>query len=209
MTMMGKDKSIECFNPNFAVNLAAAVKDARDHGMAYVGVLSGCRPPGLGIGGFRDKFNSLHAYGLAADMHGIGSPGSRQTKEWHAIAARHGVACVYGPYNSAEWNHCQGTKVKVAPTALRKTITAKGPKDLNMMWATAKSIVLAVAAPVLTLADAARAEPAKVHVAKVHHKAKRSHVAKHHRVHRHRIARRHVKRRHVAQVQTDRWENWR
>lgn len=144
MTMLGKDKSIACLHPQFAVHLAEAVKDARENGLSGVGALSACRPPALGVGGFADKFNSLHAYGLAVDMHGIGSPGSSQAKLWHKIAARHDVACVYGPYNGAEWNHCQGTRVKVAPSYLRKTITAKGPIDLGVMWRVASALLVNV-----------------------------------------------------------------
>jgi hypothetical protein len=41
------------------------------------------RPPAFGVGGFSDKFNSLHTYGLAVDMRGIGRPGSRS-----AVVAR-------------------------------------------------------------------------------------------------------------------------
>ena len=31
-------------------------------------------PPAFGVGGFVDKFHSLHTYGLAVDMAGIGAP---------------------------------------------------------------------------------------------------------------------------------------
>lgn len=177
MSSLGKKKALECFHPQFALSLAAAVEDARAHGLPRAGVLSGCRPPSLGIGGFRDKFNSLHAYGLAADMNGIGAPGSSQTRLWQTIAARHGVACVYGPYNRAEWNHCQGTLAKIAPGYLRKTITARGPIDLDRMWAAAKSIVLAALHPIGAGVIAAKAS--LQHVA--HHV-----VAAAHR-HRHRV----------------------
>lgn len=188
MTMLGRDKSIGCFHPAFARNLAAAVADARTHGLPDAGVLSGCRPPALGVGGFADKFNSLHAYGLAADMHGIGSPGSETAKRWHRIAAQHGVACVYGPYNRAEWNHCQGTRTKVAPGFLRKTITAKGPSSLERMWSAAQGIVLA-AAGTLDPVKVASATPDSKPTVKV---AKR-HKAKAHRT---RMVRRHHHRRH-------------
>jgi hypothetical protein len=194
MAMLGKVKSLACFHRNFAINLAAAIRDARDHGMADVGVLSGCRPPALGIGGFRDKFNSMHAYGLAADMSGIGTPGSKQAKRWHAIAARHGVACVYGPSNRAEWNHCQGTLLKVAPARLRKTTTAKGPKDLDAMWQAAASIVLAVDRPIATRLPSAQVPRTKAK----RHKARRVRTAHRHKA-RHARAARHA--RHYRAVQ--------
>jgi hypothetical protein len=46
------------------------------------GVFSAYRPPAFGVGGFSDKFNSLHTYGLAVDMRGIGTPGSAEAELW-------------------------------------------------------------------------------------------------------------------------------
>lgn len=134
IAMLGKQKAFACFHPDFVKKLAGAIQEARSSGLPGAGVFSACRPPALGIGGFRDKFNSLHAYGLAADMAGIGGPGSADAKKWHAIAKRHGIACIYGPHNNAEWNHCQGTPLHVAPQALRRTITAEGPRDIEKTW---------------------------------------------------------------------------
>src|SRR4029078_5223386 len=88
-----------------------------------------------GIGGFSDKFNSLHAYGLAVDMHGIGRPGSAEARLWHEVAARYGVICPYGPYDKTEWIHCKPTALKkiLAETPLRETISADGPLSLQAM----------------------------------------------------------------------------
>lgn len=201
MTMLGKERSIGCFDPHFSVNLAASVKDAREHGFPSAGVLSGCRPPKLGIGGFKDKRNSLHAVGLAADMHGIGAPCSASAKRFHQIAAKHGVAGVYGPCNRAEWNHMQGTRIKMTTPALRATITKKGDiaPDLNALWRVTQRVALAVAQPITTLLSSVN-HPA------VKQKAKRVHVAKRHKVRKHRVVRRHkVRRRHIAQIKTEQW----
>ena len=62
-------------------------------------MFSAYRPPAFGIGAFSDKFNSLHSYGLAVDVHGIGRPGSPEAQLWHEIAARNGVICPYGPHD--------------------------------------------------------------------------------------------------------------
>ena len=59
--------------------------------------------PHFGVGGFADKFHSLHTYGLAVDLHGIGRPGSPEARRfWHGIAAKNGVVCPYGPRSRAE-----------------------------------------------------------------------------------------------------------
>ena len=86
----------------------------------------------------RDKYYSLHAYGLAVDMHGIGRPGSAEAQQWHEIAARHGIVCPYGYRNRAEWNHCQPTHLVAvkAENPLRDTIVASGPIDLERMFET-------------------------------------------------------------------------
>jgi hypothetical protein len=159
IVMLGREKSVECFHPQFAINLAAAIRDAREQGFQEVGVLSGCRPPRLGIGGFADKKNSLHGVGLAADIHGIGAPCSEQVKRFHAIAAARGVLGVYGPCNRAEWNHVQGTAIKMTTPELRDTFTAKGDiaPDLQHLWQVAKAVVLDPAKPLEPLAAAFQA----------------------------------------------------
>jgi hypothetical protein len=143
MTRQGPELAIERLHPEFAIRLADALREARESGLPYAGIFSAYRPPAFGIGGFSDKFNSLHAYGLAVDLAGIGGPGSSEAKHWHEIAARHGVVCPYGPHNSAEWNHCQPTSLKVVleNNPLRETITAAGPVSLEVMFEAGNSLV--------------------------------------------------------------------
>jgi hypothetical protein len=141
MSLQGSEKALSCLHPEFASNLAEAIRDARGKGLHEAGIFSACRPPRFGVGGFSDKFRSLHSYGLAVDMHGIGEAGSSRARQWHRIAAAHKVACPYGPDNGAEWNHCQGTATKVAPGFLRGLITSAGPKSLSALWAASEAIL--------------------------------------------------------------------
>ena len=134
MVRQGVPVAIGRLHPDFIVKLAAAVHLAREFGMTSAGVFSAYRPPAFGIGGFSDKFNSLHSYGLAADMTGIGGPGSRFAKLWQTIIRRVGLYLPYGPDNRAEFNHTQLVPTKMAPSFLRLTITAGEPKNLQRMW---------------------------------------------------------------------------
>jgi hypothetical protein len=138
MTRQGPDVAIERLHPEFAKRLAGAIRAAREAGLSEAGIFSAYRPPVFGVGGFGDKFYSLHAYGLAVDMHGIGRAGSAQAQQWHEIAARHGIVCPYGYRNRAEWNHCQPTHLMAvkAESPLRDTIVASGPIDLKRMFET-------------------------------------------------------------------------
>ena len=133
MTLQGPELAIGRLHPQFAVRLEHAIREARSAGLPFAAVFSAYRPPAFGVGGFSDKFNSLHTYGLAVDMRGIGSPGSSEAQLWHQIAARNGVVCPYGPRDRAEWNHCQPTSVKMilAANPLRETVTPTGPSDLE------------------------------------------------------------------------------
>jgi hypothetical protein len=144
-TMMeqGPELAIERLHPEFAVRLANAIREARDSGLPSAGIFSAYRPPAFGVGGFADKFNSLHSYGLAADLSGIGDPGSPEAQHWHEIAARNGVICPYGPNNKTEWNHCQPTALKIVGVhnPLRGTITADGPLSLEDMFEVGDSII--------------------------------------------------------------------
>ena len=137
MTRQGPELAIGRLHPEFVRRLAVAIHEARQAGLPNAGIFSAYRPPAFGVGGFSDKFNSLHTYGLAVDMTGIGGPGSGEAKQWHEIAARHGVACPYGFANHVEWNHCQPTRFKIimATNPLRQTVTADGPIDLKDMFA--------------------------------------------------------------------------
>jgi hypothetical protein len=136
MSRQGPQLAIARLHPEFAIRLAGALREARESGLPSAGVFSAYRPPAFGIGGFSDKFNSLHSYGLAVDLTGIGGPGSSDAQRWHAIAAKHGVICPYGADNRAEWNHCQPTSIKMvlAQSELRETITADGPVSLDAMF---------------------------------------------------------------------------
>ena len=134
MVRQGVPVAIGRLHPDFIVKLAAAVRLARQAGMTHTGVFSAYRPPAFGIGGFGDKFNSLHSYGLAVDMTGIGGPGSRFAKLWQNIVWRVGLYLPYGPNNRAEFNHTQLVPTRVAPSFLHHTITASEPKNLHTMW---------------------------------------------------------------------------
>jgi hypothetical protein len=138
MVRQGSDVAIGRLHPEFVMRLAAAIREARISGLSDAGVFSAYRPPAFGVGGFNNKFQSLHSYGLAVDMHGIGAAGSAQARLWTRIAAKHGVACPYGVNNRAEWNHCQPTRIKMVQSnsPLVKTIAAQGPiNPLNMFQA--------------------------------------------------------------------------
>jgi hypothetical protein len=136
MTRQGPERAIGRLHPEFVKRLAAVIKEARGAGLPFAGIFSAYRPPAFGVGGFVDKFHSLHTYGLAVDVTGIGAPGTPSALLWHEIAARHGVICPYGPHNPVEWNHCQPTWVKIilADNPLRETVTADGPISLEDMF---------------------------------------------------------------------------
>lgn len=142
MQIQGMEKSLGWLEPKFRENLAKAIYQARREGFNKIGVFSAYRQPNLGIGGFGNKFLSCHSYGLAADMSGIGGPGSKQAIRWHQIAKAHGVHGVYGPHHGVEWNHMQAVPQHVcgAYAGLRNTITGAGPKDPEKMWAAAKNL---------------------------------------------------------------------
>ena len=145
MTRQGPERAIERLHPEFVNRLAAAITEARAAGLSLAGIFSAYRPPAVGVGGFADKFHSLHTYGLAVDVTGIGGPGSPSSLLWHEIAARHGVICPYGPHNLLEWNHCQPTWVKIilAEDPLRETVTADGPISLEGMFEVGSSVIAA------------------------------------------------------------------
>ena len=145
MTRQGPERAIGRLHPEFVRRLAAAIADARVAGLRFAGIFSAYRPPAFGIGGFADKFHSLHTYGLAVDVTGIGAPGTASALLWHEIAARNGVICPYGPNNLLEWNHCQPTWVKIIlpDNPLRETVTADGPISLEGMFEVGHSLIAA------------------------------------------------------------------
>jgi hypothetical protein len=157
MTLQGPELAIGRLHPEFAVRLEHAIREARGAGLPFAAVFSAYRPPAFGVGGFSDKFNSLHTYGLAVDMRGIGSPGSPEAQLWHQIAARNGVVCPYGPRDRAEWNHCQPTSVKMilAANPLRETVTPTGPSDLESMFEAGDPMIVDMASAAQSLSKAA------------------------------------------------------
>jgi hypothetical protein len=163
MTLQGPELAIGRLHPEFAVRLEHAIREARSAGLPLAGVFSAYRPPAFGVGGFSDKFNSLHTYGLAVDMRGIGSPGSSEAQLWHEIAAKNGVVCPYGPRDRAEWNHCQPTSIKIilAENPLRDTVSSAGPFDLESMFEAGNAMIEAMAIAADSLS---RAAPAPVRI---------------------------------------------
>jgi hypothetical protein len=157
MTLQGPELAIGRLHPEFVVRLANAIREARGAGLPFAGAFSAYRPPAFGVGGFSDKFNSLHTYGLAVDMQGIGRPGSPEAQLWHEIAARNGVVCPYGPHDRAEWNHCQPTSVKMilAQNPLRETVSAAGPFDLASMFEAGNRVIESMASAAESLYRAA------------------------------------------------------
>jgi hypothetical protein len=147
MTLQGPAVAISRLHPEFAIRLESAIREARNAGLPFAGIFSAYRPPIFGVGGFSDKFNSLHTYGLAVDMRGIGRPGSPEAQLWHQIAAKNGVVCPYGPRDRVEWNHCQPTSIKIilADNPLRDTVNSQGPFDLETMFEVGSSIIEEVA----------------------------------------------------------------
>lgn len=134
MRRQGASLAVERLHPALIVRLAAAIKRARAAGLTEAGIFSAYRPPGFHIGGFKDKFKSLHAYGLAIDMTGIGHAGSASARLWKTIAEDAGLCVPYGAANHAEFNHTQLISAKAAPDRLQATIAATGPTDLRRMW---------------------------------------------------------------------------
>ena len=155
MTRQGPELAIGRLHPAFVVRLANAVRQARQAGLTSAGVYSAYRPPAFGVGGFADKFHSLHTYGLAVDMHGIGGPGTPEAQLWHDIAAKHGIVCPYGPHSPAEWNHCQPTRLKIilAANPLRETVSAEGPISLEGMFEVGNALIADAAIMVAAAAD--------------------------------------------------------
>jgi hypothetical protein len=157
MTLQGAELAIGRLHPKFAIRLEHAIREARSAGLPSAGVFSAYRPPAFGVGGFSDKFNSLHTYGLAVDMRGIGDPGSPEAQLWHQIAAKNGVVCPYGPRDHAEWNHCQPTSVKIisAQNPLRETVSSAGPFDLESMFEAGNPMIEDMASAADSLSRAA------------------------------------------------------
>jgi len=150
MMRQGPEIAIARLNPQFIARLASAIREARQSGLPCAGIFSAYRPPAFGVGGFLDKFKSLHAYGLAVDISGIGDPGSKEAKLWHDIAGRHGIICPYRFDSKTEWNHCQAvqTRMVLPDNPLRKTITGEGPLTLEEMFKVGNSVIASLSAAI-------------------------------------------------------------
>jgi hypothetical protein len=135
MARQGVEVAIGRLHPVMAVRVARSIEQARNEGIPAC-VYSAFRPPAFGVGGFSDKYNSAHAYGIAVDFGGIDRPGSKTARRFQEIAASNGLYSLYGSGDRAEWNHYQLIPVRrIAPNnPLRATITANGPKDEVAMW---------------------------------------------------------------------------
>src|SRR5262249_29831940 len=142
--------------------LANAIRDARESGLRLAGVFSAYRPPAFGIGGFSDKFNSLHSYGLAVDLAGIGEPRSPQTQRWPQDAPPRGREWPHGPPNRAGRNPGQPTSLKMilADSPLRDTITADGPVSLAAMFERGDAVIGSSGDPVKIVGKELPVEPA-------------------------------------------------
>jgi hypothetical protein len=138
MNRQGDGLAIGRLHPVFAVRLAACIQQARREGLPGACPFSTYRPPGFGVGGYSNRFNSMHAYGLAADIGGIGRPGSTQALIWWRVVHENGLYLPYGPFNRSEWNHTQLLHQKgrqfVASHAVLRTISRCGPINLMAMW---------------------------------------------------------------------------
>src|SRR5262245_49052816 len=133
MTAHGLETTLGNINPVFAQKLSAAIQQARAEGI-NAGVSSGYRDPAWGVGGLKDKYNSLHSYGLAVDISGIGWAGSKTAKRWEQIAEANGVYNPYGYKNYKEFNHYQVTPQKdvaflAAHPEMRQLLQSGGIKN--------------------------------------------------------------------------------
>jgi hypothetical protein len=173
MARQGVEVAIGRLHPVMAVRIARSIQQARNEGIPAC-VFSAFRPPAFGVGGFSDKYNSAHAYGIAVDFGGIDRPGSKPARRFQEIAASNGLYSLYGPGDRAEWNHYQLIPVRrvAANNPLRNTFTATGPKDEVAMWIKS-GVPLDKVEPV-----AFRAENAIISV-----RTKVSHRHSHHRQH--------------------------
>ena len=120
-------------HPDFAVGMANAIKQARAAGLP-VTLQSGFRTPGTTGSGYDSAGYSLHGYGAAMDVGGIGGAGSPQAQKWAQIAQSNGLSNPYGVGNPQEYNHWQLVpwKLESRPDIQAKLIAAKG--DGPTVW---------------------------------------------------------------------------
>lgn len=120
-------------HPDFAVNMANAVQQARSQGLP-VTVQSGYRTNDTTGSGYDASGLSMHGYGAAIDVGGIGGPGSPQAQQWAKIAASNGVYNPYGVNDPKEYNHWQLTPwtLESRPDVQQSIVNAHG--DIGKIW---------------------------------------------------------------------------
>ncbi len=141
MTQQHPEIAIGRLNPTYAIKLANAIQEARAQGI-NAGVYSAFRTPQATGSAFDKAGHSLHSYGLATDIAGIGGAGSGTAKQWYKIATDAGIYNPYGYKNPREFNHFQAVPEKTASQALRSTLNRDGTPKLGadgnpVMWAVA------------------------------------------------------------------------
>lgn len=130
---IGVEQNVAALNPKFVLMAAQAIKTARAHGVE-VGLFSGYRPAGYGVGGFASKFDSCHTYAVAGDFWGV----EKNYAVWTKAAREAGLSRPYA--SSWERNHWQAVPDKTC-RKLRSTVTASGPKNLERMWKAAYRMI--------------------------------------------------------------------
>lgn len=120
-------------HPDFAVNLANAISQARAAGLP-VNIQSGYRTPADHPSSYDVGGLSLHDKGGAADIGGLGYPGSPQAQQWAKIAAANNIYNPYGIGNASEFSHWQMTpwKLEDRPDVQANVASAKG--DMTKIW---------------------------------------------------------------------------
>jgi hypothetical protein len=120
-------------HPDFALKMANAIKQARDAGLP-VTLQSGYRSPTTTGSAYDAAGYSLHGYGAATDIGGIGGAGSPQAKQWAAIAQANGIYNPYGVSNPKEYNHWQLVpwKLEDRPDIQKSLADAGG--DAGKIW---------------------------------------------------------------------------
>ena len=120
-------------HPDFAVKMANAVSQARAAGLP-VTVQSGYRTNPTTGSKYDAEGYSLHGYGAAIDVGGIGGAGSPQALRWAKIAQQNGVYNPYGVGDPAEYNHWQMVpwKLENRPDIQKAIVSAGG--DAGKIW---------------------------------------------------------------------------
>lgn len=120
-------------HPDFAVKLANSIRQARAAGLP-VTVQSGYRTNNQTGSTYDAEGYSLHGYGGASDIGGIGVAGSPQANQWAKIASANGLFNPYGVNHPAEFNHWQLVpyKIEQRPDIQKAIVDAGG--DASKIW---------------------------------------------------------------------------